>query len=229
MKLLVVGRTRFAFPLGRTLERRFEALSAELEWRQMGTGRTSDERFALYVEERAPQLRQELISAVQEAHTPEAERMSVPLSARLIGRAENSIRPLQQGMTLERPRMKRAGGTLGALAVAAVAMLLLGPEGLRNSARMLFVPFGTAQGGPAFTPGSDVDDTAILVKYTYTADLTLDGKTDTQDLSVFSTKYDGGASTGRFWFEGDSTYDGLLNNQDLSIFGTAYDPNKPAL
>ena len=47
MKLLVVGRTRFTFPLGETLERRFDALSAELEWRQMGTGRTSDERFAL--------------------------------------------------------------------------------------------------------------------------------------------------------------------------------------
>ena len=47
MRLLVVGRTRFTFPLGETLERRFEALSAELEWRQMGTGRSSDERFAL--------------------------------------------------------------------------------------------------------------------------------------------------------------------------------------
>ena len=47
MKLLIVGRTRFTFPLGETLERRFDALSAELEWRQMGTGRASDERFAL--------------------------------------------------------------------------------------------------------------------------------------------------------------------------------------
>jgi glycosyltransferase involved in cell wall biosynthesis len=47
MKLLVVGRTRFAFPLAETLERRFAALTAELEWRQMGTGRSSDARFAL--------------------------------------------------------------------------------------------------------------------------------------------------------------------------------------
>ena len=47
MKLLFVGRTRFAFPLPETLERRYDALSAELEWRQMGTGRTTDERFAL--------------------------------------------------------------------------------------------------------------------------------------------------------------------------------------
>ena len=47
MKLLLVGRTGFTFPLDATLERRFEALSGELEWRQLGSGRSSDERFAL--------------------------------------------------------------------------------------------------------------------------------------------------------------------------------------
>jgi glycosyltransferase involved in cell wall biosynthesis len=47
VRLLIVGRTRFTFPLGESLERRFDALSAELDWRQMGTGRSTDERFAL--------------------------------------------------------------------------------------------------------------------------------------------------------------------------------------
>jgi glycosyltransferase involved in cell wall biosynthesis len=36
-RVLFVGRGRFRFPLGRTLERRFEALSAELDWRSLGT------------------------------------------------------------------------------------------------------------------------------------------------------------------------------------------------
>jgi glycosyltransferase involved in cell wall biosynthesis len=36
-RVLFVGRGRFAFPLARTLERRFEALSVELDWRQLGT------------------------------------------------------------------------------------------------------------------------------------------------------------------------------------------------
>lgn len=36
-RVLFVGRGRIRFPLGRTLERRFEALSAELDWRQLGT------------------------------------------------------------------------------------------------------------------------------------------------------------------------------------------------
>ena len=36
-RVLFVGRGRFGFPLARTLERRFEALSSELDWRQLGT------------------------------------------------------------------------------------------------------------------------------------------------------------------------------------------------
>ena len=36
-RVLFVGRGRFRFPLGRTLERRFEALSNELDWCQLGT------------------------------------------------------------------------------------------------------------------------------------------------------------------------------------------------
>jgi len=36
-RVLFVGRARLRFPLGQTLERRFEALDAELDWRQLGT------------------------------------------------------------------------------------------------------------------------------------------------------------------------------------------------
>lgn len=36
-RVLFVGRGRLGFPLGRGLERRFEALSGELDWRQLGT------------------------------------------------------------------------------------------------------------------------------------------------------------------------------------------------
>ncbi len=50
-RVLFVGRGRIRFPLGRGLERRFEALSGELDWRQLGTaadGRPSpDPRLVL--------------------------------------------------------------------------------------------------------------------------------------------------------------------------------------
>ncbi len=49
-RVLFVGRARLRFPLAPGLERRFEALSGELDWRQLGTaldGRPADERFSL--------------------------------------------------------------------------------------------------------------------------------------------------------------------------------------
>jgi glycosyltransferase involved in cell wall biosynthesis len=50
-RVLFVGRARLRFPLERGLERRFEALSGELDWRQLGSavdGRAPrDPRFAL--------------------------------------------------------------------------------------------------------------------------------------------------------------------------------------
>jgi glycosyltransferase involved in cell wall biosynthesis len=50
-KVLFVGRARLRFPLAKGLERRFDALSGVLEWRQLGTSvdgrRPPDSRFAL--------------------------------------------------------------------------------------------------------------------------------------------------------------------------------------
>ncbi len=49
-RVLFVARTRYRLPLDQTLRRRFDALSAELEWRQLATAAgpgVDDERFAL--------------------------------------------------------------------------------------------------------------------------------------------------------------------------------------
>jgi glycosyltransferase involved in cell wall biosynthesis len=50
-RVLFVGRARLRFPLDPGLERRFDALSGELDWRQLGTAadgrRPPDSRFAL--------------------------------------------------------------------------------------------------------------------------------------------------------------------------------------
>jgi glycosyltransferase involved in cell wall biosynthesis len=50
-RVLFVGRARLRFPLEKGLERRFEALSGQLDWRQLGTAverrHPSDDRFAL--------------------------------------------------------------------------------------------------------------------------------------------------------------------------------------
>ena len=107
--------------------------------------RASDERFAMYVEERAPTLRQALLTAVQEAHVPEADRVSPSLSARLMTRATGAIRPLQVRASLERPRMMRAGQWLVGLALVSASLFMLAPAFIRDGARLLFVPWSTAE------------------------------------------------------------------------------------
>ncbi|MEO7998626.1 MAG: DUF4175 family protein, partial [Gemmatimonadaceae bacterium] len=140
--------------------------------------RASDERFALYVEERAPQLRQALLSAMHELQIPEEKQMSPSLTARLVEGALVMVRPLQQGATLERPRMIRAGQYLGGLAVVTALLFVLGPASLRDMAKMLFVPWSTAEaatllkqfvsiepGNAAIPKGAAVDIKATLVGF----------------------------------------------------------------
>lgn len=107
--------------------------------------RTSDERFALYVEERAPALRQSLLSAVHELHAPVAERASPSLTARLMERTLAVMTPLQRNRELERPRVQRAMRSLGVIALAVILMVTIGPRQLRHTARQIFAPWSVAE------------------------------------------------------------------------------------
>jgi hypothetical protein len=140
--------------------------------------RASDERFALYVEERAPELRQALLSAMHELQTPESKMASPSLTARLIERTLVMVKPLQEGAKLERPRMIKAARSLGIIAVLTAAMFAMGPSSLRDMAKLLFVPWSTAEaatvlkrlvsiepGNAAIPRGAAVDIRATLVGF----------------------------------------------------------------
>ncbi|MEP6619884.1 MAG: DUF4175 family protein [bacterium] len=139
--------------------------------------RASDERFALYVEERAPELRQALLSAIHELRLPEANRASPSLTARLVERTLVLVRPLHRGATLERPRMLRAARALGMTAVAAALLFFVGPKALRHTARQMFAPWSIAEaavtklavnvkpGNAAIPRGAAVDIHAALVGF----------------------------------------------------------------
>ena len=136
--------------------------------------RTSDERFALYVEERAPALRQSLLSAVHELHAPVAERASASLTARLMDRTLAVMTPLRRDRALERPRVLRAMRSLGVIAVAVVLLVTIGPSQLRHTARQIFAPWSVAEaatptlavrvlpGNTAIPRGAAVDVKATL-------------------------------------------------------------------
>lgn len=137
----------------------------------------SGERFALYVEERAPHLKQALLSAVHELDVPEERRASPSLTHRLIDQALAPVRALATGGALERPRVVRAARVLGGTALAAALAFALGPVALRDAARTLFAPWSSADAAPVFavlvTPGDAtvprggaVDVRASLVGFT---------------------------------------------------------------
>ena len=107
--------------------------------------RTSDQRFAMYVEEHAPELRQSLLSAVHELHAPETMRSSPSLAARLVARTVTALRPIQSDGRIERARKTRALRVFGAAVAAGALLVLFGPDGLRDTARALFAPWSTAE------------------------------------------------------------------------------------
>jgi hypothetical protein len=120
--------------------------------------RPDDARLALYAEERAPELKQALLSAVHELSTPEAARPSPALAARVVEEALAEVRKLEAGPGIERPRVRRAAGVFGLLAATAAVLLLAGPPILRDTARVLFIPWSEAAAAPVFsievTPGN---------------------------------------------------------------------------
>ena len=119
--------------------------------------RASDAEFALYVEERAPELKQALISAVHEIQQPEAERGSPALAGRVVQQAARALGPLASARAIELPREQRAQKALGIALVAAALLLAFGPAGLRDSARILFAPWSVAIAATPPAPVVDVE------------------------------------------------------------------------
>ena len=107
--------------------------------------RSDPRRFALYVEERAPALRQQLLTAVEEALAPVEQRPSPALAHRLMVRAAAMLAPLADARALEAAPSRRALQRLALVAGGAALLLGLGPQRLRDAARWLVVPSSTAE------------------------------------------------------------------------------------
>ncbi|HEY9385397.1 MAG TPA: DUF4175 family protein, partial [Gemmatimonadales bacterium] len=113
--------------------------------------RPDDARLALYAEEQAPELKQALVSAVHELRIPEEARPSPALAARVVEAALAEVRRLEAGPGLERPKLRRAAGLFGAVAALGAALILAGPQILRDTARVLFVPWSEAAAAAVFS------------------------------------------------------------------------------
>ncbi len=84
-------------------------------------------------------------------------------------------------------------------------------------------------GLPSYTAfgGQSVDASSILIRYTRGADCNLDGKVNSDDVTVIGALY-GNAATSH-WFLGDFDYDGICDSDDITVLGAMYDATAPAL
>jgi hypothetical protein len=67
-----------------------------------------------------------------------------------------------------------------------------------------------------------VDPTSILVRYTWAADLNLDGLISDADVTVQSALYDNGLTTGHYWWQGDLNGDGKITDADVTVLSALY-------
>jgi murein DD-endopeptidase MepM/ murein hydrolase activator NlpD len=66
---------------------------------------------------------------------------------------------------------------------------------------------------PASFAGQQVDDTAVLVKYTAVGDLNLDGNVNLQDFNRLASNF---GQSGKRWTHGDLDFNGTVNLQDFN-------------
>lgn len=69
--------------------------------------------------------------------------------------------------------------------------------------------------------GIDVDSTDVIIKYTYNADFSLDGKVDSDDLDALNDNFSN-TTFGRYFFQGDLGWNGTVDDDDVSILGLSY-------
>ena len=94
--------------------------------------RVTDEQVALYLEEHEPSLQATLVSAVESAHSGRPFESSA-LVHRLIEQAVERCAQADAVRRVERQPLQRYGAVLGAVAVAAVLFVALGPGFLRSA------------------------------------------------------------------------------------------------
>jgi len=117
-----------------------------------------DEHVALYLEEHEPSLEGTLLAAVEAER--DGTRYSPDLVKGLVRAAIDRARAVDNGRRVDQKQMYRSGGVFAAVAVAAIALLLLLPAGVRHGLSALLRPTADAAAvnpySIAVTPGNVV-------------------------------------------------------------------------
>jgi hypothetical protein len=139
--------------------------------------RISDDRLALYLEERVPSLDGAVISAVEMQRSQLPAEARSPLLER--GLVVDAVRRMERAVEvpqLERPATSKALGITALLMVGLATLLAVGPDYLRQGSRLLFTPWRNPALAPVYSiqiepgnatvaKGSDVQVQATLTGF----------------------------------------------------------------
>ncbi|MHB1326777.1 MAG: DUF4175 family protein [Gemmatimonadales bacterium] len=123
-------------------------VTALLLTRRWMARRPSSAQVALYVEERASDLRAALLSSVAVENDP---NVSPGLAERVFAMARRGLASIDDGRNLEQERVRRAAGRFGGLILASGALLAFGPSGFRDATLSLLNPWRPIERAPVFT------------------------------------------------------------------------------
>ena len=116
--------------------------------------RVSDEQVALYLEEHEPSLQSVLLSAVEESKKEDraaALDYSPQIVRRLIESAVEKVRNADMGRNVEQQQLTRSSGLLAGATVAAVLLLVFGPDYLRHGISALLLPAGNVEAASPYS------------------------------------------------------------------------------
>jgi len=144
--------------------------------------RVSNEQAALYLEENEPSLEASVLAAIET--TSDSAQTSEALERRVIENALERAEEVDFGRRIEQKGLYQASGAFAAVALASLALLLLGPSQLRNGASALLFPtrdaatvnpysIDVSPGDITIARGSDQLVTAALLGF------------DTEDVQIF--------------------------------------------
>ena len=146
--------------------------------------RVSDHRVALYLEEHEPTLDAAVVSAVEQ---PSRATKSDALAKGVLSSAVTRLRAVDRGRRVERQELQRGSGILAALVLVVAALVLAGPDFIRDGARALFAPWRSAQAAVPYAVQVAPGDTTISRGGDLEVRARLSGF-DTPDVTLVATR-----------------------------------------
>jgi hypothetical protein len=118
----------------------------------------------------------------------------------------------------------RANGAWNGTGITSSAAAAVAADSTNTHKTALGFAEASALGITSFN-GQNFDDSALLIRYTFTGDSNLDGTVDTNDFNALANHFN---QLGKSWVDGDFNNDGIVNALDFNAVATNFGQSLPA-